>query len=210
MIKVVNIGMEDEPNVVSTIENVTGGFGTDTLTGDARANTLNGGPVTTSLTAATASTSLTAAVAPTSLTATTATICLTAATATICLTAATTTTRLTAAQGRDTLVGNDGDDTYVAVEGGSSGDIVTEATDEGMDTVHYTAPADDESTTDDESEGGVGTADSDQETPLNVEVVRGTPNDDYIDAADGGVTVLGLGGNDMLSGGGLKGAGPVI
>ena len=43
MIKVVNIGTEDEPNVVSTIENVTGGFGVDTLTGDARANTLVGG-----------------------------------------------------------------------------------------------------------------------------------------------------------------------
>ena len=43
MIKVGNIGTEDEPNVVSTIENVIGGFGGDTLTGDARANTLTGG-----------------------------------------------------------------------------------------------------------------------------------------------------------------------
>ena len=43
LIAVVDIGTEDEPNVVSTIENVTGGFGVDTLTGDARANTLSGG-----------------------------------------------------------------------------------------------------------------------------------------------------------------------
>jgi Ca2+-binding RTX toxin-like protein len=43
MIKVGNIGTEDEANVVSTIENVVGGFGEDMLTGDARANTLMGG-----------------------------------------------------------------------------------------------------------------------------------------------------------------------
>ena len=43
MITVEDIGTEDEPNVVSTIENVVGGFGADTLTGDARANTLSGG-----------------------------------------------------------------------------------------------------------------------------------------------------------------------
>ena len=43
MIKVVNIGTEDEAKIVSTIENVVGGFGEDTLTGDARANTLKGG-----------------------------------------------------------------------------------------------------------------------------------------------------------------------
>ena len=43
MITVEDIGTEDEPNVVSTIENVVGGFGEDTLTGDARANTLSGG-----------------------------------------------------------------------------------------------------------------------------------------------------------------------
>ena len=43
MIKVGNIGTEDEPKLVSTIENVTGGFGSDMLTGDARANTLKQG-----------------------------------------------------------------------------------------------------------------------------------------------------------------------
>ena len=36
LIKVVNIGTEDEENIVSTIENVAGGFGSDTLTGDDR------------------------------------------------------------------------------------------------------------------------------------------------------------------------------
>ena len=34
---------DDEKELVSTIENVVGGFGVDTLTGDARANTLSGG-----------------------------------------------------------------------------------------------------------------------------------------------------------------------
>jgi len=43
-IKVVNVGTEDDPELQSTIESVTGGLGDDALTGDARANTLNGGP----------------------------------------------------------------------------------------------------------------------------------------------------------------------
>ena len=43
-IKVKEVVMEDdEKALVSTIENVVGGFGADTLTGDARANTLSGG-----------------------------------------------------------------------------------------------------------------------------------------------------------------------
>lgn len=42
-IKVVNRGTEDEPKLESTIENVAGGFGDDTLTGDVRDNTLTGG-----------------------------------------------------------------------------------------------------------------------------------------------------------------------
>ena len=50
----------------------------------------------------------------------------------------------------DTLNGNAGNDTYVAVE---SGDTVAEVADEGMDTVHYTAPDDDPNSADvDESE----------------------------------------------------------
>ncbi|MXW22578.1 MAG: calcium-binding protein [Candidatus Dadabacteria bacterium] len=43
MVVVVNRGTEDEPKLESTIENVMGGFGGDTLTGDARSNTLTGG-----------------------------------------------------------------------------------------------------------------------------------------------------------------------
>ena len=51
MIKVVpNEATEDEDDLVSTIENVTGGFGDDTLTGDARDNTLMGGGGADSLT----------------------------------------------------------------------------------------------------------------------------------------------------------------
>ena len=42
-IKVVDRGTADEPKLESTIENVMGGFGGDTLTGDARSNTLSGG-----------------------------------------------------------------------------------------------------------------------------------------------------------------------
>lgn len=38
-----NEATEDEDDLVSTIENITGGFGADVLTGDARANTLRGG-----------------------------------------------------------------------------------------------------------------------------------------------------------------------
>ncbi len=50
MIKVVDESMEeDEEKLVSTIENVTGGAGGDTLTGDARANTLKGGGGTDTL-----------------------------------------------------------------------------------------------------------------------------------------------------------------
>ena len=41
-IKVTGTGMDDDP-YVSTIENVTGGFGNDVLTGDTRANILTGG-----------------------------------------------------------------------------------------------------------------------------------------------------------------------
>ncbi|MYI73187.1 MAG: calcium-binding protein [Candidatus Dadabacteria bacterium] len=42
-IVLVDRGTEDEPKLESTIENVTGGFGGDTLTGDVRANILTGG-----------------------------------------------------------------------------------------------------------------------------------------------------------------------
>jgi Ca2+-binding RTX toxin-like protein len=144
MIKVGNIGTEDEANVVSTIENVVGGFGEDMLTGDARANTLTGGV------------------------------------------------------GVDMLDGGAGDDTYVAVDAGSPGDTVTEAENGGMDTVHYTAPADDPDSEDmDESQDGVTV----NGTPPYVEVVVGTQNGDTITAAAGGATILGLEGDDTLNGG---------
>jgi Ca2+-binding RTX toxin-like protein len=140
-ITVEDIGTEDEPNVVSTIENVTGGFGDDTLTGDARANTLSGGA------------------------------------------------------GADTaLAGNAGDDTYMGVIQAENGSV-TEAANEGADTLHYASLADDAATTDtDESMIGV-TVDP---TPANVETVFGTQNADTI-TANAGATVLGLGGGDTLT-----------
>ena len=82
------------------------------------------------------------------------------------------------------------------------GDTVAEVADEGMDTVHYTAPDDNTATPNmDESDGGIGTSTNSKETPLSVEVVTGTPNADYITADNGGATVLGREGDDTLTGG---------
>ena len=100
--------------------------------------------------------------------------------------------------GADTLVGNAGDDSYNAVEAGESPDIVTEMSEEGMDTVYYTAPADNATSLDtDESQDGVTV----NGTPANVEVVVGTQNGDTITANEAGETaILGLEGDDMLNG----------
>ena len=188
MIKVVNIGTEDESNVVSTIENVTGGFGDDTLTGDARANTLTGGAGTDTLRGE-------AADAETGGDDT-----------------------LHGGPGADTLHGGPGDDTLMGgadndtlngdagndilmggagtdndLDGGDGDDYygvivvdtgsVTEDMNEGMDTLRYIPQADNPETDADDSGWAMvsivtgGTID----TPANVEVAVGTPNVDYID-----------------------------
>ena len=79
---------------------------------------------------------------------------------------------------------------------------LAEVADEGMDTVHYTAPDDRTDTPNmDESEMGIGTSATAKATPTDVEVVTGTPNADYIATNDGGATVLGREGDDTLTGG---------
>ena len=181
-IKVKEVVMEDdEKELVSTIENVVGGFGADTLTGDARANTLSGGADGDTLSGAAGNDRLYGGAGVDT------------------LNGGAGNDMLNGGAGNDTLNGNAGNDTYVAVE---NGDTVTEVADEGMDTVHYTAPDDDTTTADvDESEAGIGTSTNSKETPTNVEVVTGTPNADYITADNGGATVLGREGDDTLTGG---------
>ena len=182
-IKVKEVVMEDdEKELVSTIENVVGGFGADTLTGDARANTLSGGAGGDTLSGAAGNDRLYGGAGVDT------------------LNGGAGNDMLNGGAGNDTLNGNAGDDTYVAVE---NGDTVAEDADMGMeDTVHYTAPDDDPDTANmDESDGGIGTSANSKATPPNVEVVTGTPNADYITADNGGATVLGREGDDTLTGG---------
>ena len=161
MIKVVpNEATEEEDDLVSTIENVTGGFGDDALTGDARSNTLIGGAGADTLTGGAGDDIIDGG-----------------------------------ADDDTTLDGGDGDDTYMAFV---ADETITEAATDGagmMDTVHYATLTDDADT--------AGTDESvvTDTTPDNVEIVVGTPNVDNLTAADTGVTILGLGGNDVLVGG---------
>ena len=179
-ITVEDIGTEDDPDVVSTIENVTGGFGGDTLTGDARDNTLVGGAGDDTLSGGGGNDTLMGGAGADA------------------LTGGAGDDTLSGGPGTEaTLDGMDGDDTYMGVEGGET---VTEDANEGMDTVYYAAPPDDPGTEDtDESMNGIGTSGSAVGTPSNVETVFGTQNDDYLTAA-AGAAVLGLGGDDVLSG----------
>ena len=185
-IKVKEVVMEDETKaLVSTIENVVGGFGGDTLTGDARDNTLDGGPGADSLTGAGGNDMLMGGPGADS---------------------------LTGGEGNDTLDGgpgvetalrgNDGDDIYIGVTAGEN-EFVSEDSMEGMDTLHYAAPADDILTAEeDESMDGVGEIGAAAiTTPADIETVFGTQNADHITANATGVAVLGLGGDDDLNGG---------
>ena len=174
-IAVVNMPTEDEEeNLVSTIENVTGGFGGDTLEGDDRRNTLSGGGDSDTLTGNGGDDTLNGGAGVDT------------------LNGGDDSDTLNGGAGDDNLNGNDGDDTYMGVE---AGDTVTEGTDEGMDTVHY-ATLEDDAETADTDESIV----EDTISP-NVEVAVGTPNVDNLTAnAANGVTILGLGGDDTLTG----------
>ena len=185
-ITVVNIPTEENPeeeNLVSTIENVIGGFGEDTLTGDARANTLSGAARGDQLNGGDGNDTLYGGGG------------------TDTLNGGDGDDTLDGGPGEDILNGNDGNDTYVAVqdEGTSrTQDTVAEAEDEGMDTVYYAVPTDNDGTPAiDESTGGVTVT----ATPNHVEMVFGTQNNDNITAAAGGATILGLEGDDTLVGG---------
>ena len=190
-ITVVNMPTADDPeeeNLVSTIENVTGGFGDDVLTGNAGANTLSGGGGGDTLTGNAGNDMLVGGAGNDT---------------------------LVGGEGNDTLVGGagnddvnggDGDDTYVGVERGDTGTL-TEAPDEGTDTLSYVATADDAGTAGtDESILGIGASGAQVNTPDNVEVVLGTKNPDFLTAPDVtapavGATILGREGNDTLIGG---------
>ena len=173
MIKVVNISTDpDDANIVSTIENVTGGFGRDMLTGDDRSNTLSGGGDVDTLSGGDGDDTLSGGAGED------------------ILSGGDDSDTLNGGADNDMLDGGDGNDTYMAVE---AGDTVTEDPEEGMDTVHYATLEDDDTSMDDES---VVT----DTLAANVEVVVGTPNVDNLTAADTAVTILGLGGNDNLTG----------
>ena len=209
MIKVVNIGTEDESNVVSTIENVTGGFGTDTLTGDARANTLIGGGEVDTLRgeaedAETGGDDMLVG-GPGGDT-------LHGGPGGDTLNGDAGNDTLNGDAGNDTLVGGAGDNTYnggagddtfvVLVTEDDVADDVTEAVGGGMDTLSFVPLADNKETMMvDESEDGVGGENTSVTTPNNVEEVLGSPNADNITAAPGGATILGREGNDDLNGG---------
>ena len=184
MITVVNMPAADDPetpNLVSTIENVTGGLADDNLTGNALANTLSGGGGGDTLNGGGGNDTLNGGAGVDT------------------LNGGGGNDTLDGGPGTDTtLDGMDGDDTYVGVIAAEN-TSVTEDTDEGMDTLHYAPVEDNEATTDvDESEAGIGTSGSPTTTPANVETVFGTQNADFLTAA-AGATVLGLGGGDTIN-----------
>jgi Ca2+-binding RTX toxin-like protein len=190
MIAVTDIGTEDEPNVVSTIENVVGGFGADTLTGDARANMLSGGADGDILTGNAGDDILMGGAGDDM------------------LMGGDGNDVLDGGTGRDTLNGGDGDDVYEAVnpatnsEGGDSvSDTVTDSGGTG-DMLYYAAPDDDTGTPAiDESDLGAGVSGAAQAAPAGIEMVFGTEKDDYIDAdSGGGGAILGRAGDDTLTG----------
>ena len=74
-------------------------------------------------------------------------------------------------------------------------DVVDEEPMEGMDTVHYATLEDDADTANTDESIVTDTI------TANVEVAVGTPNVDNLTAPSTGATILGLGGNDMLTGG---------
>ena len=201
MIKVVNISTDpDDPNIVSTIENVTGGFGADMLTGDARANTLTGGAMGDTLRgegedAMTGGDDvLDGGAGGDMLYGGPGADTLMGGPGADTLNGDAGNDRLIGGAGRNTLNGGPGDDYYAVVVGDLG--TVTEDANEGMDTLHYVAQADNDETDADESKTGASVT-----TPANVEITLGTPNDDSITAHPDGATILGREGNDTLIGG---------
>ena len=199
----------EEATQVSTIENIVGGAGDDALTGDDRDNRLEGRAGGDELNGGKGNDMLIGGGGDDTLNGGEGGDMLMGGEGVDELNGGAGNDTLNGGAGGDELNGNDGDDTYVGV---GPDDMVMEDVDnvgtmdvvEGgtMDTLHYATPADDEDTDMvDESENGIGTAAQSEMTPPNVEVVIGTPNGDYIETANSGVTVLGLEGDDELTGG---------
>ncbi len=205
----VNIGTEDEPNVVSTIENATGGFGGDTLTGDARANTLMGGADNDTLNgevdAANAMDGgddmLVGGAGDDTLNGGPGADTLMGGADNDTLNGHGGNDTLMGGTGNNNLTGGPGDDYYGVIRGDTGTVTETADADGGADSLRYIPMADVEATMEDESELGVGDSGSPITTPANVETVFGTANDDYIDANDSGAAVLGREGDDDLGGG---------
>ena len=206
-IKVVDIGRGDETELVSTIENVTGGFGADTITGDARANILVGGPGADTLDGEDGPATAEDGGDDT----------LVGGAGNDTLNGGPGADTLDGGDGDDTLNGNAGNDTLIGGAGdntltGGAGDdyyevmpgdngSVTESADGGMDSLRYIATDDPDTDDANESEIGVGTATAAETIPNNVETVLGTANDDYIAVNTTGAAVFGREGNDDLNGG---------
>ncbi len=106
-IAIVNRGTAEEPDNESTIENVTGGFGGDTLTGDDRDNVLTGGAGGDTLNGGDGNDTLNGGVGVDT------------------LTGGAGNDRLDGGDGNDTLNGGDGSDQFIITKG-DSGDTISE------------------------------------------------------------------------------------
>ncbi len=181
---------EDEDDQISTIENVRGGLGADTLTGDAQDNTLDGGLGADTLTGGAGDDTLNGGAGDDT------------------LNGGAGDDTLNGGAGADTLNGGADDDVYEAVNpatnsvaGASVADTVTDTGGTG-DKLYYAAPDDDTTTTNaDESDLGAGTSTATQTVPAGIEMVFGTERDDYLTAdTGGGGTIIGRAGDDTLVG----------
>ena len=222
-IAVENVGTEDEPEYVSTVENVTGGTVADTLTGDDRDNTLIGGFGEDTLRGGGGNDTLMGG--PDNDT----------------LGDDSTTTgddeagddTLMGGGGNDTINGGGGDDTINGgdgedtVDGGPGSDTIYAAQDDtsidggsgpvseddettldvnesgvdlGMDTVSYAMQED----TDDVMDGdqGIDITLGTEMDVVNAEMVIGSPFDDMINGSTGRDFIMGGDGDDTLSSGG--------
>ena len=199
----------DEGTMVSTIENLIGGFGGDTLSGDSRANklmggdgddTLNGGGGNDmlyggaggdELNGGGGNDALNGNDGDDTLNGDDGNDALNGDDGDDTLNGGAGDDTLSGGAGNDTLNGGDGNDTYMDVE---VGDTVAENTDEGMmDTVKYATKEDDPDTDADESM----ITDS---IPNEVEKAVGTKHVDVLTAPSTGATILGLEGDDTLNG----------
>ena len=183
MIKVVDESMEeDEEKLVSTIENLKGGAGGDMLTGDARVNRLYGGGGDDMLDGGAGNDMLMGGAGDDTLMGDAGN------------------DMLMGGAGTNQLDGGAGDDTYVVIVGDAG--VITEVADGGDDVVSYVAQDDDDAMPDtDESKIGLGISGTTHRTAPEVEITRGTPNADYIEAHTAGAAILGREGNDTLTGG---------